>query len=61
MTMFTEGRLQMYERMMRDTGERNRHENYDRDRTSDQKSAQRSAKKAVAGKKAGGQHGCVQG
>ena len=61
MTMFTEGRLQMYERMMRDTGERSRHENYDRGRTSDQKSAQQSAKKAVAGKKAGGQHGCVQG
>ena len=61
MTMFTEGRLQMYERMMRDTGERNHRDDYDRGRTSDQNSAQRSAKKAVAGKKAGGQHGCVQG
>ena len=43
------------------TIERNHRDNYDRDRTSDQKSAQRSLKKAVAGKKAGGQHGCVQG
>ena len=61
MTMFTEGRLQMYERMMRDTGERSRHENYDRDRTSDRKSAQHSAKKAVAGKKTGDPYGRVQG
>ena len=61
MTMFTEGGLQMYERMMRDTGERNHRDNYDRDHTSDQKPTQRSAKKAVADKKAGGQHGCVQG
>ena len=61
MTVFTEGRLRMNERMMRDTGERNRRDSCGRDRASDRKSAQRGAKKAATGKRIGGQRGCIQG
>lgn len=52
MTLFTSGRLQVYERMMKDTGDRNRSR-------AEKKTAKQTEKKKKSGKKAGDRHAGV--
>ena len=59
MTLFTEGRLQAYERMMQDTGRNHRREKpeYDADKVF---TAKKPLMKNTSGK-SGERHGCVPG